>query len=77
MAKDPAKLTKPQLCELRAQADKGPQACFGVDRSRVQGRLVELGLSVFKTRSGQVTRYFPDRCEITDEGRKVIGKRKP
>jgi hypothetical protein len=59
-----ADLTTPQRRELKLMACN-PQNTYGAPRTRVQNKLVELGLARY-VRDG-------DLCEITDEGREALG----
>jgi len=57
------RLTRPQLLELRQQKLDGPQPTFGSPRTRVQNRLVSLGLSTY-----QYEHEIPASCTITQAG---------
>jgi hypothetical protein len=68
----PAKLTGPQLEELRKLAQK-PQNTYGKARARVQGNLVGMGLAEFADDKGNYASPLDgERCQITDRGRQML-----
>lgn len=68
------KLTKSQHEELQLQMTKGPQPTFGTHRTRVQNRLVQLGLSEFLDWEGHSVRcsVVARSCSITPAGREAL-----